>query len=277
MHIRRALRLVGSRRNPGCHTHLGRRHGDQPPAATFLRHPYISFRILTNSAVLRAAVVYAIFFTLLAAGQTFLPGYATAVLGYEAPDMMELNCYELIGIVVGCTFTYLTFVRRRWSSLTITVIAFSLACVCLAYDYFTIDYNIEKNTLGVHLAIQGAASVIISIIFLTSIVRAGLPFNIFPQALTVNSFFGAVMPAALCPAIMSEWLRHTIARNVSLLSVNIVDTSVDLATRSLPDIYSTIYTQAWLVSIKEIYGYLLPAALITLAFLLILTLHRRLT
>lgn len=49
--------------------------------------------------------------------------------------------------------------------------------------------------------------------FLTSIVQSGLPFQVFPQALTVNGFTGAVMGATFGPALIGELLRHTLARN----------------------------------------------------------------
>ena len=65
-----------------------------------------------------------------------------------------------------------------------TAIGFALAAAYLAYFYFVIDYGIEKEMLFIPLFFRGAASVIISIVFLTSIVQSGLPFQVFPQALT---------------------------------------------------------------------------------------------
>lgn len=62
-----------------------------------------------------------------------------------------------------------------------TAIAFALAIVYLAYFYFFIDYGVEKEMLFIPLFFRGAASVIISIVYLTSIVQSGLPFQIFPQ------------------------------------------------------------------------------------------------
>ena len=66
-----------------------------------------------------------------------------------------------------------------------TAIAFGLAVIYLAYFYFVIDYGVEKEMLFVPLPlfIRGAGAVIISIVFLTSIVQSGLPFQVFPQAL----------------------------------------------------------------------------------------------
>ena len=85
-----------------------------------------------------------------------------------------------------------------------TAIAFGLAVIYLAYFYFVIDYCVEKEMLFVPLFIRGAGAVIISIVFLTSIVQSGLPFQVFPQALTINGFTGAVMGATFGPAVIGE-------------------------------------------------------------------------
>lgn len=105
--------------------------------------------------------------------------------------------------------------------------------------------------------------------FLTSIVQSGLPFQVFPQALTINGFTGAVMGATLGPAIIGELLRHTIAKNASLLGVNITNTNPDIAFAPLGQLYGMVQKQALVVSMKEIYGWLLIIALASLTVILL--------
>ena len=145
-----------------------------------------------------------------------------------------------------------------------TVIAFSLAIVYLAYFYFLIDYGVEKEMLFVPLFFRGAASVVISIVFLTSIVQSGLPFQTFPQALTINGFTGAVMSATFGPAVIGEILRHTVAKNASLLGAAITDFNPDTVHTPVGSLIGLVQTQALVVSMKEIYGWLLIAALASL-------------
>ena len=186
--------------------------------ASFLRHPYISFRALTNRNVVRATGVYLVFFTLLATEHVFEHSYAAAILGFDEPNLIDLNWYVLCGILAGCGFTYVTFALRKWRYKTMTAIGFALAVIYLGWFYFMIDYGVEKESLFLPLFFRGAASVIISIVFLTSILQSGLTFQVFPQALTVNGFTGAVMGAVFGPALVGEFLRHAVARNFSLLS-----------------------------------------------------------
>ena len=237
--------------------------------ASFLHHPYISFRAMRNRNVIRATIIYLVFFTLIATEHVFEHTYAANILGFDETNLIDLNWYVFAGIVVGCGFTYLTFALRKWRYKTMTAIAISLAIVYLAYFYFFIDYGVEKEMLFVPLFFRGAAAVIISIVFLTSIVQSGLPFQVFPQALTINGFTGAVMGATLGPAIIGEFLRHTIAKNASLLGSAITDFNPDIAHVPLGQLYGLVQTQALIVSMKEIYGWLLIIAIFSLMIILV--------
>lgn len=237
--------------------------------ATFLHHPYISLAAMRNRNVIRATGIYLVFFTLLATEHVFEHSYAANILGFDDTNLIDLNWYVFAGIIVGCAFTYFTFALRKWRYKTMTAIGFALAAVYLAYFYFLIDYGVEKEMLFIPLVARGVASVIISIVFLTSIVQSGLPFVVFPQALTINGFTGAVMGATLGPALIGEWLRHVMARNAMLAGSNIVDFNPAVSGFSFGQLYGIVQTQALVVSMKEIYGWLLMVALASLLVILV--------
>ena len=237
--------------------------------ASFLHHPYISFRAMKNRNVIKATGVYMVFFTLLATEHVFEHSYAATILGFDETNLIDLNWYVLAGIIVGCGFTYFTFALRKLRYKTMTAIGFALAIIYLAYFYFFIDYNIEKEMLFVPLFFRGFASVIISIVFLTSIVQSGLPFQVFPQALTINGFTGAVMGACFGPAIVGEFLRHTMAKNAALLGTGIVDFNPAVQHTPVEQLYGLVQTQALIVSMKEIYGWLLIIGIVSLLLILV--------
>lgn len=237
--------------------------------ASFLHHPYISLRAMRNRNVIRATVIYLVFFTLMATEHVFEHAYAANILGFDETNLIDLNWYVLAGIVTGCGFTYFTFARRKWRYKTMTAIAFSLGIVYLAYFYFLIDYGVEKEMLFIPLFFRGAATVIVSIVFLTSIVQSGLPFQVFPQALTINGFTGAVMGATFGPAIIGEFLKRTMAKNCTLLGQNITNVNPDIAHIPLHQLYGTAQSQALIVSMKEIYGWLLIIAIFSLLIILV--------
>lgn len=237
--------------------------------ATFLHHPYVSLRALCNRNVVRATGIYLVFFTLMATEHVFEHSYAANILGFDETNLIDLNWYVFAGIIAGCAFTYFTFALRKWRYKTMTAIGFALAAIYLAYFYFLIDYGVEKEMLALPLFVRGAASVIISIIFLTSIVQSGLPFQVFPQALTINGFTGAVMGATFGPAVIGEFLRHVMAKNASLLGANLTDFNPETMHMPFAQLYGMVQTQALVVSMKEIYGWLLIVALISLTVILV--------
>ncbi|MDE7471328.1 MAG: hypothetical protein K2M57_07805 [Paramuribaculum sp.] len=237
--------------------------------ATFLHHPYISFTAMTNRNLLRASAIYLVFFTLLATEHVFEHSYAATVLGFDETNLIDLNWYVLVGILVGCAFTYYTFAIRKWRYKTMTSIAFALATLYLAYFYFFLDYGVEKEMLFLPLFFRGAASVIISIVFLTSILQGGMHFFVFPQALVLNGFTGAVMGASFGPAVIGEFLRHTTARNAAVIGSAMTDTNQAAVHMPLGELFGTVQMQALVVSMKEIYGWLLIAALAALTVLLV--------
>ena len=212
--------------------------------ASFLRHPYISFVAMKNRNVVRAILVYLVFFTLMATEHVFEHSYAAQILGFDDTNLIDLNWYVFAGIAVGVVFTLYTFAKRKWRYKTMTVIAFTLAAGYLAWFYFGIGFGVEKEALFVPLFLRGMASVIISIVFLTSIVQSGLHFLVFPQALVINGFAGAVMGAALGPAVVGEWFSHVLMRNI-------------VAAGIMP-------SHAMVLAMKEIYGWLLIAALFSI-------------
>ena len=237
--------------------------------ASFLHHPYISFMAMKNRNVIRATGVYLVFFTLIATEHVFEHTYAANILGFDETNLIDLNWYVFAGIVVGCAFTYFTFALRKWRYKTMTAIAFTLAIIYLAYFYFLIDYGVEKEMLFIPLFSRGAAAVIISIVFLTSVVQSGLPFQVFPQALTINGFTGAVMGATFGPALIGELLRHVMAKNASLLGANISAVNPEVVNVPLGQLFGLVQRQALIVSMKEIFGWLLIIALVSLAVILI--------
>ncbi len=224
---------------------------------------------MTNRNVIRATVIYLVFFTLLATEHVFEHTYAATILGFDETNLIDLNWYVFAGIIVGCVFTYLTFAKRKWRYKTMTTIAFTLAIIYLAYFYFFIDYGVEKEMLFIPLFCRGAAAVIISIVYLTSIVQSGLPFQVFPQALTLNGFTGAVMSATLGPAIIGELLQHIVAKNAALLGATATNSSISALHIPFENIYGIVQIQALVVSMKEIYGWLLIVGLIALLIILV--------
>lgn len=238
---------------------------------TFLRHPYMSPLVLTNRRVIKVTILYMVAYVLIAPEHVCEHAYAAEILGYDSLNLISLNWYVWAGVICGCGFLYIFFARLRWQYKTMTIIGFCLIGIYLAYFYFFIDYNLPKEMLGLPLFCRGAGLVIVSVAFLTSLLDAGLPFPFYGQCISVNGFCSAVIGCVLGPALIGELFQHIMAKNAMLIGAEMVATNVKASLLPMPQLYGIVQHQALIVSIKEVYGWLLMAAIVLIAMLLVVS------
>ena len=99
---------------------------------------------MKNRNVVRATIVYLLFYTMLATEHVFEHSYAASILGFDETNLIDLNWYVFAGIIAGVVFTYLTFALRKWRYKTMTIIGFSLAASYLAWFYFGIGAHHQR-------------------------------------------------------------------------------------------------------------------------------------
>lgn len=235
----------------------------------FLRHPYIAGMVWTNSKIVKTFVLYAVLDFLLSPEHVLEHAFTGEVLGYDSLHGISLNWFSFAGVVASCLFCYIFFARRRWTFKTITVIGFGFATLYLAYFYFFLDYGIGKEMLIVPVFLRAAAVTTCSICFLTAISQAGLPFPNFAQALTVNGFASAVVGSTLGPAVLGEIFERVMAKNAMLLSCGVTAVDRDAVMMPLGELYGAVWGQALMVSLKEVFGWLLISAIVIVVMLLV--------
>lgn len=235
----------------------------------FLRHPYIAPIVWKNHIIIKTTILYLIIDFLVSTEHVFEHAYSEVILGYDSVNAISLNLYVFAGVICSCIFCYIVFAKRRWRFKTMTIIGFSFATIYLSYFYFFIDYNLEKEMLIIPLFFRGAAVVTCSICFLTAISQAGLPFPNFAQALTINGFASAVMGSTVGPALLGELFEHTMAKNSMLICSYMTSTNTDIAHIPLTQLYGIVQQHAMIVSMKEIFGWLLILAITVIMALLV--------
>ncbi len=235
--------------------------------ASFIRHPFIALKTWTYRSVWLTFMLYIVIDILLAPSHLFEHIYMEGILGYDALNVISLNWIVLSGIVAGAAFTFLTFSRRKWRYKTMTVIAFSSITVYLMYFYFGIDYALPKETLFVPLFLRSFGYVIIAICFLTALSR--VPFPHFFQAVSVQAFVSAGFGGALGTAILGRALSVTLKKNAMLLASSLDHVNPFISRISAGELYSAVQRQALMVSMKELYGWLILIALFCLLVFLI--------
>lgn len=239
--------------------------------ASFIRHPYINNETWKFREVYKTIGLYIVVNFLLAPSHLLEHIYAESVLGYDSLNMISLNWIVLLGIIASSIFTYSTFAKRKWSYKRMMSIGFSAIALSLMIFYFTIDYNQSKSSLVVPIFLRSFGYVIIGICLLTVLTRlfTRVPFFYFPQTLSIQAFFSAGISGVLGTAIVARIFKVLVKKNSMLLSTEL-DNVNTLAT-NIPhaELYGIVQLQSVMVSMKEIYGWLVLIALFCLLLFMI--------
>lgn len=230
--------------------------------ASFIRHPYIALGTWRFKMVYLTLALLIVIYLLLAPSHLFEHILMESILGYDALHVNSLNWTVILGTATGALFTYQLFALRKWRYKTMTVIGFACILGYLAISYFTIDYNLPKQAFILPVFLRSFGYVIIAICFLTSLSR--VPFQNFFQAVTIQSFVSAAFGAALGDSIVGHALQVVTKKNAMLLSAGF--DHVNPASYKLPAgaLYGALQQHALLVSMKELYGWLLMIGLFCL-------------
>lgn len=235
--------------------------------STFVRHPYISPDVWRQRPLYTTLALLSVIEIFAATGHVFDHAYMEGILGYDAEHVISLNRAGTAGIVMGSLFMYLTFARRKWAYRRMTAIAFGCLALHLALFYFYIDYNVDKTMLILPVFLRNAGLVMIVITFLTALSR--IPFPIFFQSVTAQSFASACLGGAFGSAVLGRILKVVMQKNSMLLGAGIDGVQPLAGKLPLAEIYGAVQQQALAVSLKEIYGWLLWACLLCLAIFLL--------
>ncbi|MDL2312139.1 hypothetical protein LJC68_04605, partial [Bacteroidales bacterium OttesenSCG-928-B11] len=235
--------------------------------ASFIRHPFIANETWRFKVVYLTCFAYLVIDLLIAPSHLLEHIYMEATLGYDVLHAISLNWVVLAGIAIGSIFTYKTFAQRKWAYKTMNLIALSSIVIYLLISYFSIDYNVSKSSLILPLFLRGFGYAIISICFLTILSR--IPFQNFFQSLSVQAFFSAGIGGVLGTAILGRALKITMKRN-SMLPGAQLDHVNPLAVQLPPgELYGTLQQQALIVSMKELYGWLVIIGIFCILILMI--------
>lgn len=235
--------------------------------ASFIRHPFIALETWAFRPVWLTFLLYIVIDLLLAPSHLFEHIYLEGILGYDALNVISYNWVVLLGIVVGAAFTYFTFSRSKWRYKTMTLIAFSAITGYLLYFYFGIDYALPKETLYVPLFLRSFGYVIIAICFITALSR--VPFQNFFQALSAQAFVSAGFGGALGAAILEHALSGALKKNAMLLGASLDHVNPFISRMPAAELYGAVQQQALMVSMKELYGWLILVALFCLLVFLV--------
>lgn len=235
--------------------------------ASFIRHPYIALRTFSYRPVYVTFFLYLVVDMLLAPSHLFEHLYMETMLGYDTLHAVSLNGAVLGGIVAGSACAYVLFARRKWSYRRMIFLAFLAITGYLLYFYLMIDFRLPKEMLVLPLFLRGFGYALVVVCLLT--VLSGVPFPHFFQSLSVQAFVSAGFGGALSTAILGQALKGAVNKNALLLGASLDRVHPVAGRIPTAELYGVLQQQALMVSMKELYGWLVWLALLCLVGLLL--------
>ena len=251
------------------------------------KNPLLNMSVLKNrnsvvAYLMSFILMFFVSFSLLAST------YVTSILRLGSDRANELYLYMIPGIIAGgvlCYYFYLKAIRMAW------IIFFGFACFTLsiAILYFKVDVYGLYEDIYIPMFLRGMGMLSLFVALGVYCVQ-----GLQQKQMMTNAFFLIAARSTLAPAIgssiLSNWIYRLQQQNITILMQN-VDMQNDLAVSrfgssarnvlaqgwsaedaqriATNSIYSTVQTQAALVSIKTILGWMLILGIIVLIGILL--------
>lgn len=232
--------------------------------ASFVRHPYINLRIFRYTIVWITMILYLIVDILLAPSHVIEHAFMEHILGYDSLHTMSLNWVSLLGTIMASIFTWRTFAVRKWRYKDMSIIAFLCITAYLMMMYFSLDYDMPKMSFVLPIFLRSFGYVICAIIFLTALTR--ISFDIFFHSVCFQGFLSAGIAGLVGTAIVGRLFSFLIEKNTMLIGANIDRVNGVVSQMSIENIYGQLMEQAMIVSMKEVYGWLIFVSIAVLLF-----------
>ncbi len=229
--------------------------------AATIRHPYINLRTFSQQNMLYIFILFGCMTLMSATATTIQNIFTTAVLGFDTRHNADLNWGIAAGIAVGTGIFYLAVVKWKWRAKDVVLTGFFSFFLYQFMLYFLIDPSTEKYMLYLPMVFKGAG---VSLVYtsLTYALAGCVTFAYYFEAMCVIGFIRTSFGGALNAAVVTRLFRRVSQENTAGLG-GYLD-SMYVPPDALQWIYGEFGRQLTMVSLKQVYGYAVLAALFIL-------------
>lgn len=234
--------------------------------ASFIRHPFIRLQTFMFKPVWHTLIIYLLIDVLIAPSHVYEHIYFEEILKFDTQHMIHVNIISWTGIVAGALFTWRFFAVKNKSFKSTFMIGLTALMAYEACMYFMIDATTTKELLALPLFLRNFGYVTIAVVLLSDLLR--VPFPNFFEALSVQAMISAACGGAIGSAIITYGLHLVAPKNFQNISATFDKYNAASLTDS-QHLAHAIEEQVLLVSLKELYGYLLMFGIILWLFMLL--------
>lgn len=233
-----------------------------------IRHPYYEPKMWTYRHLAPVLILITLVEVFLATEYALEEVYYEEVMHYSEEVSVWLDWFAIVGIVCGCAFSYWWMHTCRRSYLRLCTIGIAALIGYLFGFYTLMTTDIHISQLALPVACRGFAYAALCCAFFVWLHEI-MSFQHFFQALSVFNFLHAVMGGVFGCAVYARCLAYLVPDNFARYSAAIDRVSFSRVPFALGEYMEGFVSQMMEVSIKQIYGAVLYAAIILfLLFLL---------
>lgn len=234
--------------------------------AATIRHPYINLNTFSQRNMLFIFILFGCM-TFMSATATSIQGIFTgSILGFDQRHNADLNVWLTVGIAVGTVLFYWALVKWKWRVKEIVLAGFFSFLLYQTMLYFLIDPSTEKYMLYLPVLFKGAG---VSLVYtsLTYALAGCVTFAYYFEAMCVIGFIRTSFGGPLSSAIFTRLFNYVQQDNTSGYG-GYID-SMHAMADSFTSLYGEFQRQILMVSLKEVYGYAVIAAIVILLAILL--------
>jgi hypothetical protein len=230
-----------------------------------IRHPFISFETFSQRNMLYIFLLFG-GMTLMSATNTSTQNIFTGrILHFSQLYQADLNWGLTIGIVVGTLFFYVAVNKWKWRIKMVVLSGFLFFLAYQSLMYFLIDTSTESYMLQIPSLCKGAG---VGLVYtsLTFALAGSTTFEYYFQAMCVIGFIRTSFGAPLSSAIFGRIFKRMFSENAASLGWEIDGTTIGQT--DLSAIITEFQRQVTMVTVKEVYGIAMFAAIIIILFII---------
>ena len=231
-----------------------------------VKRPYISPTAWRYPNLWKILLLFGVIYILQAAPGLLQNPYMAGILHFDQQNIAYLNYYSLAGMCLSAVICYYYF-RNRKGLRPFIIGGYGLFILYLLLMYFYINPECNIERFYFPSLIRGFGLLWLYII-LTLYISYVVPFMHNFQSLCIIGFMRMSLGTPLGMSVIDNLMLYFTRKNTMLLSSEVDALKIQASEYSLIGLQERITRQVSMLSIREMYGYLIIASLILLVALL---------
>lgn len=231
-----------------------------------IKRPYINPAAWKYPKLMKIFVLFGAIYIIQAAPGMLQNPYMGSVLKFDQQNISYLSYFSLAGMFISALLCYMFFrERKRLRELIIGGYCLFIAYLVMMYLYINPECNIEKFYFPAF--IRGFALLWLYII-LTLYISYIVPFVHNFQSLCIIGFMRMSLGTPLGMSLIDNMLIFLQRKNLSVLNSEIDSLNLQAIEVPYNNLVSLVNQQVYMVSVKEMFSYLIAGATILLIMML---------